>query len=247
VTDYYAVLQVHPDAVPEVIDAAYRQLMRKYHPDVAGTDASLATALHDRAKVINQAYAVLRDPAQRRAYDAERRRAHRPTDSADPGDAPDDVAIEPVPDNPSPGWAPLRTLAAGYYLLPGLYEWEDGHGQEVLATLLVLPLGIVSWTLASGRLDPFLAAYPFGLLAAWVVVFLCALPAGRQIPRLVMASGPTLLQLSGNLDGPLRSAHLSTWIATAMLALVSLLLSARLYVFGVLPTLGVCWLLSQFV
>src|SRR6266536_1765654 len=33
--DYYTILQVSPDAEREVIDAAYRQLMRKYHPDVA--------------------------------------------------------------------------------------------------------------------------------------------------------------------------------------------------------------------
>ena len=32
--DYYRILQVHPQAEPEVIDAAYRLLMRKYHPDV---------------------------------------------------------------------------------------------------------------------------------------------------------------------------------------------------------------------
>src|SRR3712207_2531493 len=52
--DLYAVLQVHPDAEPEVIEAAYRQLMRKYHPDRAGADPQLAASLHERAKQINQ-------------------------------------------------------------------------------------------------------------------------------------------------------------------------------------------------
>jgi DnaJ-class molecular chaperone len=47
--DYYAVLQVHPDADREVIEAAYRQLMRKYHPDIAGGDTVRAAALHKRA------------------------------------------------------------------------------------------------------------------------------------------------------------------------------------------------------
>src|SRR5919199_3815114 len=67
--DYYAVLQVHPAAEQEVIDAAYRQLMRKYHPDMAGEDGMRAQLLHERAKLINQAYAVLRDPDLRWLYD----------------------------------------------------------------------------------------------------------------------------------------------------------------------------------
>ena len=33
--DYYAILQVHEKAIPEVIDRAYRVLARKYHPDVS--------------------------------------------------------------------------------------------------------------------------------------------------------------------------------------------------------------------
>ncbi|HSD83576.1 MAG TPA: DnaJ domain-containing protein, partial [Anaerolineae bacterium] len=32
--NYYQILQVVPQAEPEVIEAAYRRLMRKYHPDV---------------------------------------------------------------------------------------------------------------------------------------------------------------------------------------------------------------------
>jgi hypothetical protein len=35
------------------------------------------------------------------------------------------------------------------------------------------------------------------------------------------------------------------WAAAGGLALVSVLVSARLYVFAVLPTLGVCWALSR--
>ena len=31
--DHYEILQVHPNAGPEVIRAAYRQLARMYHPD----------------------------------------------------------------------------------------------------------------------------------------------------------------------------------------------------------------------
>ena len=82
--DFYAVLQVTPDAESEVIDAAYRQLMRKYHPDLAGDDAAIAAAYTERAKAINQAYAVLRDSGQRRGYDRMRSRVAADASAAEP-------------------------------------------------------------------------------------------------------------------------------------------------------------------
>src|ERR1700716_698056 len=68
--NYYAVLQVHPDAEDEVIEAAYRQLMKKYHPDLAGDDPRRIALHNHRAKTINQAFSVLRDPEKRRLYDS---------------------------------------------------------------------------------------------------------------------------------------------------------------------------------
>jgi hypothetical protein len=65
--DYYAILQVDPRAEPEVIEAAYRRLSRKYHPDVSG-DPDAAR----RMREINEAYRVLGDSARRRAYDRRR-------------------------------------------------------------------------------------------------------------------------------------------------------------------------------
>ena len=35
--DLYKVLQVDPHAEPEVVDAAFRRMARKYHPDVNPT------------------------------------------------------------------------------------------------------------------------------------------------------------------------------------------------------------------
>ena len=67
---FYALLQVDPAAEPEVIDAAYRRLSRKYHPDVnPSPEAS------DRMRAINQAYATLRNPSRRAIYDRELRSA----------------------------------------------------------------------------------------------------------------------------------------------------------------------------
>lgn len=75
---HYEVLGVAPDAEPEVIQAAYRALMKKYHPDAAGctTDA--------RAKKINAAYAVLSDASLRAAYDAKLRHQARPEPEREP-------------------------------------------------------------------------------------------------------------------------------------------------------------------
>lgn len=65
--DLYEILQVHPSAHPEVIQAAYRRLAQIYHPDRnPSPDAA------ERMAEINRAWDVLRDPARRAAYDRER-------------------------------------------------------------------------------------------------------------------------------------------------------------------------------
>lgn len=60
-TNLYDILQVRPNAQPEVIIAAGRALLQIYHPDKGG-DADLAAK-------INQAREVLLDPSKRKAYD----------------------------------------------------------------------------------------------------------------------------------------------------------------------------------
>jgi curved DNA-binding protein CbpA len=64
--NYYSTLQVHTDAEQEIIEAAYKRLARKYHPDISRTtDANL------RMQQINEAYEVLADPEKRALYDQE--------------------------------------------------------------------------------------------------------------------------------------------------------------------------------
>ncbi len=64
-TDYYEVLGVARDADEGTIKRAYRQLARKYHPDVADDKA----AAENRFKAINEAYEVLSDATKRANYD----------------------------------------------------------------------------------------------------------------------------------------------------------------------------------
>lgn len=63
--DLYARLGVPHDASAEAIDLAWRGLLRKHHPDIAGPDAL------ELAKRINVAHDWLSDPELRRRYDRE--------------------------------------------------------------------------------------------------------------------------------------------------------------------------------
>jgi curved DNA-binding protein CbpA len=64
--DLYRVLQVDPSADPDVIEAAYKRLALKYHPDHNRGDA----AAEERMKRINEAFRVLGKAHLRAEYDA---------------------------------------------------------------------------------------------------------------------------------------------------------------------------------
>ncbi|MCL1807505.1 MAG: DnaJ domain-containing protein [Oscillospiraceae bacterium] len=64
--DYYGLLQVHPQAGPEVIQSAYKRLCRMTHPDVNPAPEAVKTMQR-----INQAYEVLSNTDRRRRYHAE--------------------------------------------------------------------------------------------------------------------------------------------------------------------------------
>lgn len=63
--NYYRILHVQPDAPEAVIRASYRTIMQrlKAHPDLGGDG--------EAAALLNEARAVLTDPARRAAYDAD--------------------------------------------------------------------------------------------------------------------------------------------------------------------------------
>ena len=62
--DPYKILQVDHEAEDEVIQAAYRRLARKYHPDLASTPEAA-----ERMSAINAAWELIGDPAARAAFD----------------------------------------------------------------------------------------------------------------------------------------------------------------------------------
>jgi curved DNA-binding protein CbpA len=82
--DAYSVLQVHPEALQEVVQAAYRALARQFHPD--------GRIPHpERMTQINRAYERVRTSERRKLYDSERGRPR----AVGPGRKPDAQPYDP--------------------------------------------------------------------------------------------------------------------------------------------------------
>ena len=64
--DYYSILGVVPPIDTKSLDAAYRDKVKTYHPDVYSGDKQFA---EEEIKKINQAYAGLKDPLKREKHD----------------------------------------------------------------------------------------------------------------------------------------------------------------------------------
>jgi len=129
--DPYKVLQVDPEAEDEVVQAAYRRLARKYHPDVApGPEAAT------RMAAINAAWELLGDPARRAALDRERAAARASAlASPAPGDPfpwPESTAAPgprqpPPPETTASDWTSGRSSHGGGYD-PARMGTPDGLG-----------------------------------------------------------------------------------------------------------------------
>ena len=89
VKDLYAILGVLPDAEPDVLKAVYLALAKKYHPDTSGSSEH-----EEKLKEINAAYEILRDPVQRREYDATRSQQNDDTGQYEPDVDDEDLTAE---------------------------------------------------------------------------------------------------------------------------------------------------------
>jgi curved DNA-binding protein CbpA len=72
--DYYSILGVLPSIEASALDAVYKALVKKYHPDVFAGDKNIA---EEKTKEINEAYSVLRDPQKRKQYDEQRQKENK--------------------------------------------------------------------------------------------------------------------------------------------------------------------------
>jgi curved DNA-binding protein CbpA len=166
--DLYARLEIPLDAGPEVIELAWRSLLRQHHPDVAG-DAGL-----ERAKRINVAHDWLSDPDLRARYDAERgiRRSIRATG----GRSPRTAETAPIRPGARPRRRPLdpaETLARFLDRVATLTPDEVDRLAFADTTPIAFRAAIVRFlpedqlaalssmeTAVDGRLDPLAASRP---------------------------------------------------------------------------------------
>ena len=153
--DYYATLRVEPGAEAAAIRLAYRDLMRRYHPDVNASDEAAA-----KAKAINEAYACLRDPVERAAYD--RRRNPRPMGSA--------FGAPPPPRHaPRPGWRPQHAYIVDEEQEPQPRKWK------VASLGLAALLTVITFTITS--------AIPPAIMPAPEPAMVLQMEGGRQVLR----------------------------------------------------------------
>lgn len=122
---HYSELGVSPDADPVTLRAAYRAAMLHHHPDTnRSPDAT------DTAARINEAWACLRDPDRRLAYDEELRgpeevwpHAHAPRRRWSP---PPVAAASP----PNPLTAAVCVVAAVAAVIPTMALMALAHGWD---------------------------------------------------------------------------------------------------------------------
>jgi len=113
--DPYKTLQVDPEAEQEVIEAAYRRLARKYHPDMAP-----APETAERMVVINRAWEILRDSGRRAQLDRDRQARARTSEAfgsqaGATGNAPGRTTSTRAPDPVSRDWSSGRSSYGGGY------------------------------------------------------------------------------------------------------------------------------------
>jgi curved DNA-binding protein CbpA len=75
--DLYALLGVAPDADAREVARAYRCRLREVHPDTRSRLSDSPDPARTDLRALQEAYAVLRDPARRVRYDAQLRAAQK--------------------------------------------------------------------------------------------------------------------------------------------------------------------------
>jgi curved DNA-binding protein CbpA len=112
--DYYELLQVAVHADVEVIEAAYRRLAQRYHPDRNPGDEQAAETM----VLLNEARVVLIDPQRRVEYDRAREK-----EAAEQTSSPADKAPETSPSMPERPLAERQSLMQGVGWLVILGGW----------------------------------------------------------------------------------------------------------------------------
>lgn len=184
---YYEVLGVHPDADRARIEEAYRDQVRRCHPDTAGDSGG-----DERIRAVNRAREVLTDPEERAQYDALGHTAylHREVHA---GPAPAGNTIggtmtteDGVTDGSRSTWS-ARAMLGESDRTREEGGWEDGHrprngtfvGREIVSTVLLVGLVIAAVVLVAGYREVLASHTPsvdgaIVFLGVWIGVALVA-------------------------------------------------------------------------
>ncbi|GCE05475.1 J domain-containing protein [Dictyobacter aurantiacus] len=133
--NYYAILGIPVDADNDTIKRAYRQLARRFHPDLAGPEGAL------EMKRINRAYSVLEDAEKRQQYDVIlggvvdlRSRIARPRSRPHMPDNPADVEFSGLHTFSTRG--PLHAgpvITTNHGVTSAVHGWRTVHGMRLAA------------------------------------------------------------------------------------------------------------------
>jgi curved DNA-binding protein CbpA len=169
--DPYKTLQVDPEAEDEVIQAAYRRLAQKYHPDRATDPEGIA-----RMVAINAAWEVIGEPAKRAAYDRSRAGVPRPAATAPASPSPGPSAAppprpaghaagQPAQSTPPPPGASARRERPPETVSSDWTSGRSGSGGGYDAKTMRAPEGLGAAGPPPG--NPSGSVLPFGRYARW--------------------------------------------------------------------------------
>ncbi len=166
--DYYEILGLESKATSDDIKKAYRELAKKYHPDINKSSTS-----EELFKLISEAYGVLSDDAQRKQYDLYRKFEIEAGNEEEPVNQEVSTALANVGKAPKYRTRPPRATAAVprrdrmqililSLVVPGYYQISSG---ERSFGFLLCSIYFIFWALA------FIQSLPIGMLALLVWLY----------------------------------------------------------------------------
>ncbi len=132
--DPYKTLQVDPEADTDVIQAAFRRLASRFHPDRGGGPEAAA-----RMVALNRAWEILSDPQRRAAFDAERSAMAAvmtpavSAASADAGRSPSGDVLSRPPANRAADEPLVATFTSGRSTVGGGYDAQTMRSPDGMA------------------------------------------------------------------------------------------------------------------
>ncbi|MDM7913541.1 MAG: DnaJ domain-containing protein [Methanotrichaceae archaeon] len=156
--DYYEILGLDSNATSEDIKRAYRELVKKYHPD-----ANRSAMSEELFKLISEAYDVLSDDARRRQYDLYRKfeneeleeEKRRASDNTPASAHLSDECARGQPAARAYGMDRVQLLVLSL-IVPGYYQISSG---EKKLGYMLFAIYFIFWALA------FIQSLPIGILA----------------------------------------------------------------------------------